>query len=192
MATQERNAEGVSLYRSDTPYPAMLLIGRLDASAGGAATFDFQSIPAFYSKLIVDLYARGGDAVSTRDVMLLFNGDLGANYDTMRTYSNAAGETYQELRATNFIYIASIAAASSPANVFDACHIEINAYANAVAEKVAHSDYGFKVGTGANNFYTGICNGWWRSTAVINRVTLYQAGGGVFAQYSTARLYGVY
>jgi len=192
MSVQTRSDEAQSIIRADTPYPAMLLIGRRDAGAGGVANFDFQNIPAAYSKLIIDLYGRGDTAAGVVRIDVNFNADGGANYDYIFTYSRAVStlitfEAFAQISG----FSTYIAAATSAASVFDAARLEIPAYANAQAQKVCLTHGAYQSSRVGSSMGVSTGSTWWRSTAAVNQITLTPAAGN-FAQYSTCRLYGVY
>ena len=192
MSVQVRKVEAVSVLRADNPYPAMLLIGRLDAGAGGVASFDFQSIPATYFKLILDLYLRGDTAATSVTVGVVCNNDGAAIYDSVRyNIRLTTGLTISEqLAAGNFI-AGSVAAANSTASVFDAARLEIPGYANANAFKVLLAEFSVKTAATTTNQIRGSSAGWYKSTNALSRLTITPTAGN-WAQYSTARLYGVY
>ena len=191
MSVQTRSDEAQSIIRADTPYPAMLLIGRLDAIAGAVASFDFQNIPATFSKLVIDLYARGDKAATSADINIGFNNDGSAIYDSIRQHvRHSASLTTWETLEAGYVPIAVMAAASAPASAFDQIRIEIANYANTNGHKTAISEYGIKLNTTTTNIILGSGRAWYRSTNAINRITLTPLAGN-FAQYSTARLYGV-
>ena len=87
--------------------------------------------------------------------------------------------------------LAAVSAAAGPASAFDTAIIEIAGYANANAHKAVNGRNSTKVSALTGNLYAALSSGWYRSTNAINRITLTPAAGN-FAQYSSARLYGVY
>ena len=192
MSVQTRKVETVSVLRADMPYPAVLLIGRLDANAGAVASFDFTAIPATYSKLILDLYARGDTAATNVAVNMICNNDGSALYDRITSNIHHSGvlATGETLAGTN-IQIATIAAAAAPASAFDLMKLEIPGYGNTNVHKVLQAQFGLKLAATTTNLYVSNVIAWYRSTNAISRLTLTPAAGN-FAQYSTARLYGVY
>ena len=175
------------------PMPkGLTLIETQTAGAGGLATFDFTGIPATFAKLVIDLYARGDTAAVNVGLNLTINNDGGANYDYFFTNAPiSATWTSGEGVAATSIRAVYIAAANAPAGTFDLANIEIPQYANASGQKVMSSEYTHKDNTTTGNLYRGVAAGWWRAKTAISRVTLTPSAGN-FAQYSTARLYGVY
>jgi hypothetical protein len=170
---------------------ALTLIDLKAASAGAVASFDFQNIPGTYSKLILDLYARGDTAATSVGVNLTFNNDGSSIYDYVQDSvgHSAVLATAEGLSGTS-IRIGSIAAASAPASAFDGFRVEVPGYAITNGHKVLTSVGTTKKAATTGNILIIQASGWYRSTNAISRITFTPSAGN-FAQYSTARLYGV-
>ena len=169
----------------------MTLIEGKNANAGAVASFDFQSIPTTYSKLVIDLYARGDTAATSVATKIAFNADASAIYDSLNwSVHHSASLASSEYLAQTVGYPGSICAASAPASAFDLMRIEIPGYAITNGHKVWSSEASAKTGITTGLIYDVHSKGWYRSANAIARVTL-TPNAGNFAQYSTARLYGV-
>ena len=72
-------ALGMVLTAAGWNYPSLLMVGRLQAGVGGAATFEWTNLPQYGGDLIV---VWGGRTLHTSDasVSLRFNDDAGAHY----------------------------------------------------------------------------------------------------------------
>lgn len=191
MSVQDRNDQAVSVLGADFPYPAMLLLAHLEAGAGGAASFDFQNIPATFWKLIIELYARGDTAATSFNTLLTVNGLGGVIYfDVRAAIKHSASLGTSEAVGSSSLVAATLAAANSTANYFDQATIVIPAYANTNMYKTVHSTNTLLVANTTTNMRTDSMAGWIATTAAINQLTLTPSAG-KFAQYSAARLYGV-
>jgi hypothetical protein len=192
VSVQTRKVETVSVLRADNPYPAMLLIGRLDAGVAGLASFDFQTIPDVYSKLVIDLCTHGTKQAFNAYIKLNFNNDFGANYDyNCPVISTIPAMTGFSGYGAAYMPVGIFPAASAPANEYGAIFLNIINYSSANVNKtVIGNDY-WKQDALSTAEYQQLIGGNWRSTAPVNRITL-TPDSGTFVQYSTARLYGVY
>ena len=167
------------------------LIEGVTVGAGGAANFDFQNIPATFAKLVIDLYGRGDTVATGVLVNLRFNNDGTALYYGNTTRINGSGTTFIDstIGGTS-LALGQIAAASSTALAFDSLILNIPNYANSNAHKILNGNGGLTTGDLTANQQTSIIMGRYKSTNAISRITLTPSAGN-FAQYSTARLYGV-
>lgn len=159
---------------------------------GSAASFDFTSIPATFAHLLLVVYARSDTAAVSDSVIARFNGDTGANYDYQTAAAVATAVTAQEVFAATGVTLAGgMPGGTAGANLFGVTDILIPHYANALNNKVAHCRSGWKAGTATTNVQKRDADGYWRSNAAINRVTLVCSSGGNFVAGSRATLYGM-
>ena len=173
-------------------YPAaQYLLDTKTAPGGSVASFDFQSIPATFNKLIIDIDARGTNASTSITMRLTFNNDGSSLYDgIMHKVRHSSTHTTAEQLAAAYVSVGEIAANTAPASAFDYCHIEILNYASTSVHKTLRGENTSKLNTTTGNLFVQQFAGWYRSTNAINRITIVPSAGS-FAQYSTARLYGV-
>jgi hypothetical protein len=170
---------------------AIYSIEAKNASAGAVASFDFQNIPATFSKLVIDLYVRGDTGLTYHQPYIRFNNDAGANYDYLYVDLRVPGNvnTIDAFGQTQII-AGYMSAANAPASTFDCMRLEIYGYALTVGHKSCMGQNTFKGNNLTQNTYVTGFSGWWRSTSAINRVTVLPHAGN-YAQYSIARLYGI-
>jgi hypothetical protein len=159
---------------------------------GGAATIDFQNIPAIFSHLLLELYGRGDAAATTVNVLGRFNNDTAANYDHEWFQGSGSGGTVTtaENLAQSSIFLGSIPGATAPANVASGLRADLHGYAATTFQKSLLAQNGVKAGTTTGLLFNYLVSGYWRSTAAINRLTLLLSSGN-FAQGSQAILYGL-
>lgn len=185
--------EQASKRQATFPGSSLDLIEGKNANAGAVASFDFQIIPAVYFKLVIDLYARGDTAATSFNLHTTVNNDGSALYDSELAAINGAAPALggnQQL-AQAYWLVSVMAAANAPAGAFDSVCLELPAYANTNGQKVGTMSGTRKLANSTGNLYTHVGSFWYRSTNAISRITLTPSAGN-FAQYSTARLYGVY
>jgi hypothetical protein len=162
----------------------MIAIQTITVGSGGAASIDFQNIPQTYTDLVVYLSARNTTS-SYQGERLYFNNsnaDLRSNY-----LLSSGGGTQASNAATG--YFGSVQGTGQVANAFDNTFIYISNYSSTSLVKTFSADNSASNNTTSS--YVGIANGTWNSTAAITRVTLYPDGGGNYAEFSSATLYGV-
>ena len=118
-------------------YPAaQYLLDTKTAPGGSVASFDFQSIPATFNKLIIDIDARGTNASTSITMRLTFNNDGSSLYDgIMHKVRHSSTHTTAEQLAAAYVSVGEIAANTAPASAFDYCHIEILNYASTSVHK---------------------------------------------------------
>lgn len=143
--------------------------------AADAASIDFQSIPAIYAHLYLECYLRGTNAAAFIPMNIRFNNDTGANYDNQTLQGSAAVASATEAFAqtVSFIAYAPANGAAGGANLFNAVTVDIPHYANTANNKDYSAQYSFKSGTTTTLLNLGCVAGFWRSSAAINRITIY-------------------
>lgn len=156
-----------------------------------AASFDFTAIPATYRhlKLIIDV--RGTNVATAIPIHCKFNNDGGANYDFVRYDINPfLGLDASELLAQISFILGNIPAAGADANISTSLECIIPNYREAIYNKTIMSHSGYKTNTTPNNTSLTRNMGFWRSSAVINQVTIYPSANN-FNTGSIASLYGL-
>ena len=158
-----------------------------EISLGAAtASFDFTSIPQYYTHLKIMLQARGDRAATSDNLYLRFNNDSGNNYDTE---SNQAGLGTTENFGGSYINCGSIVAGTGTADIANQGVVWINNYSGTTYHKTS-SYVGQLKYQNLAPIYTYVNSGFWRSTAAITRVTIYTVNGDLDAG-SVASLYGL-
>lgn len=158
--------------------------------SGSAANIDFQSIPGHYAHLLLVMYLRTDQAVTSSTIFVRFNNDSAGNYDYQFVQGSAAVASASEAFAGTAAGVAPAPGNSAGANLFDAVTFDVPHYANSANNKAFASTFGSKVGTASGNMTTGGYAGFWRSSAAITRVTIL-SGVGNLVSGSRATLYGV-
>lgn len=148
---------------------------------GSAASIDFTGIPTTYAHLMIVVYARGDTAASSTNLLARLNNDSAANYDNQFLSSQAAVSTASESLAATALTCGAIPAATAGANLFGQAEILVAHYAGAANNKSTRTVWGMKIGTASTNLNVGDNTGFWRSSAAINRVTLFPAAGNFVA-----------
>jgi len=160
------------------------LISSVTVGSGGAANIEFTSIPATYTDLVMKISSRG----TTTNALNGYYYDVIFNYES----SNRSGRFLQknDIYAQSAIY--TLWGASSPsdftASTFSNGELYISNYASS-NYKSSQLDSANE-NNATNNKKIVMSSGLWSNTAAITSITLVQ-GGGNFAQYSTAYLYGI-
>jgi hypothetical protein len=153
--------------------------------AGGAANIDFTSIPSTYTDLLMVVSARG---------TANFAGN-GQYYDIK--INNSSANLTQRYIQGNGSAASSGSSSSSTGNymnpsdytasTFSNNYIYFPNYAGSTNKSFTTDSVNENNATAAYQIMTAYL---WSQTAAINQITL-TPGGGNFAQYSTATLYGI-
>lgn len=169
-------------------WPVMIADSVLGSAA---ASFDFTSIPAHWSHLMVVLYGRGDTAATSTSLYVRFNNDSGSNYDALGVNVKHSGVVSSgETVAGSQILASAIAAANAPASAFDCAVMFIPHYAGTTGHKCVTSYGSLKLAASTGNLFQQLGPGWWRSTAAINRVTVLSSAGNFVAD-SRCSIYGM-
>jgi hypothetical protein len=163
------------------------LIASSTVGSGGAANIEFTSIPATYTDLLVKTSLRG--ASGGTDIKIQFNGSTASVYSYVRLYGTGSAINTTGTTTTNLINN-MVAQSSYTANTFGNGEIYIPNYTSAAAKSVSID--GVTENNATGSFQT-LTVGLWNpaAQAAITSIKLEIDGGGDFAQYSTAYLYGI-
>ena len=156
------------------------LISAVTVGAGGAASIDFTSIPSTWTDLV--LKVSGRSTTTDEYATIGFNGST-ASFSGRYLYGN--GSTTASGTLVPIVYTCS---SGSTASTFGNGEVYIPNYAGSTNKSMSIDSTTENNGTTISMILQA---GLWSNTAAINRVTLTHSGSGVFAQYSTAYLYGV-
>ncbi|MGH2714799.1 MAG: hypothetical protein ACRDM7_13120 [Thermoleophilaceae bacterium] len=158
--------------------------------ASPAATIDFTSIAADWAHLLIAWLARSDVAANSANLVLRFNNDAGANYDSQNISGTGTTAAAGESLATTSGIVGQIPGASALANQFGGGLVIIPHYTNAVARKVGlgMAQLGWNVTTGSLRFM--LSGTMWRSAPAISRITFFPSASNFVAD-SRVTLYGM-
>lgn len=159
-------------------------IASVTVGSGGAATIDFTSIPSTYTDLQLVFTARN-TAASNAFTQLTFNGNT-SSYSYRGLYGNGSAASSFSASAA-YIYVGDMDLSTYTANTFSSESIYVPNYAGSSNKSVSIDSVNENNATAAAAYLVA---GLWSNSAAINRITL-TPGGGNYAQYSTATLYGI-
>lgn len=168
------------------------IISSYTVGSGGIATIDFTSIPSTYTDLKIIISGRTTTSNGGRDYFTFRLNGSSSSYDytwvagydnNLTTTSGASGQSYQNAM--------TMAANDSGANVFGSADIYIPNYTSSNTKSIS-ADFSSE-NSSATQWLNGFNAGLWTGTSAINQITLYagSSGGGTFAQYTRADLYGI-
>lgn len=177
-------SQNYSRYQLPTSFES---IATVTVGSGGAANFDFTSIPSTYTHLQLRGIVRcdvAGSGLS--NTTYRFNSDTGSNY----AYHNLSGDgssasagaasTQTAITDTNTPQL------SVTSNIFGVAIIDILDYANTNKYKTVRILSGADLnGSGRTNLTSGL----WMSTSAITSITVNPGGNAV--QYTSFALYGI-
>jgi hypothetical protein len=159
----------------------------LAEASGAGASYDFTSIPAYWTHLLILCSLQTASGANSDTLKVNFNGDIAGNYLRQRDrFSNAT------IDALGSVSAGSLDMGECPGiatGSFGAYAIWIPNYAAAVKKSVlciGHMASAIAVGSQ----YVTINGGIWHSASAINRVTI-AAAAGSFVAGSIATLYGM-
>jgi hypothetical protein len=162
-------------------------IANITVGAGGAASMDFTSIPSTYTDLTLLVSARG-------TANLASNG----HYYGIKLNNSSTNFTQRFLQASVGPSVSSGTSSSSTGNYMPPSDFTSNIFSNNITylpNYTSSTNKSFSADSLAENnssttFYLLLNGLLWSQTTAINQITL-TPGGGNFAQYSTATLYGI-
>ena len=162
------------------------LIGSVTVGAGGASSISFSSIPSTYTDLYLLVSTRSSN--SNSDLTLQVN-SVSANYSFNQVYGTGSAAASDNLSGQSTLNRAGRSNGSSTtANTFSTNQIYIPNYAGSTAKSFI-IEGAYEDNATANRM--ALISGLSADTAAISTLTLAIDGGGNFAQYSTAYLYGI-
>jgi hypothetical protein len=155
---------------------------------GGAATMSFTSIPSTYTDLVVKLTTRDtAITANTGAVKVTFNSSATSYTNKNITgsgsaaASGSAGTTYIDAGLNG-----AMPTTGNTASTFSNIEIYIPNYAGSNYKSVSVDAVGENNATAS---YVGLVAGLWSNTAAITSISI--APTTLFAQYSSATLYGI-
>jgi hypothetical protein len=164
-------------------------IATITVTGATQADIEFTSIPQTYRHLQIRYIGRDNSATTDKNVELQFNSDTGSNYSQHGMYSNNTSTPggFGNLNQTN-ILAGRVTGASSTANIFGCCVVDILDYTNTNKYKTTRTlTSNDQNGSG----YVFFESGNWRSTSAITSIKLKPADGNSWVTNSTFALYGI-
>lgn len=165
---------------------AIYPIATTTVGSGGASTIDFQNIPDTYTDLCLVVSGRGTTTTGS-----------GGHYYSISINNSSANLSQRWLQMTSSNLLASGNSLTNTLNYMPPSEFTASTFSNNQTyfpNYAGSANKSFSTDTVAENNatdnYMGISASLWSQTAAINRITL-TIGGGNFAQYSTATLYGI-
>ena len=161
-------------------------IATTTVGAGGATDITFSSIPSGYTHLQIRGISRTG---SVAEFWIRLNNDTGNNYAYHTLRGNGSQALAGAVTSTSRIAALTEVGSATVANTFSPIIIDILDYANSSKNKTIK----ILTGTEQNNTTDeiGLSSGLWINTSAITSITLFNAGGNSFTQFSQFALYGI-
>jgi len=171
-------------------------ISTTNLSGGTAASITFSNIPQNYTDLIIKVSGRSTGGGKARAVRMEFNGDTTyTNYSQIwgGTGSNGLNETTKFTSATNLpFYLYGISSSGATASAFGIGEIYIRSYNNS-QHKMMQAHFraeSYETWPSGATAIAGFAAGKWSQTAAITSIMI-KPDDGLWAQYSSATLYGI-
>ncbi len=162
-------------------------IATVTVGSGGAANIEFTSIPGTYTDLLVFYSTRA--ATTGSDMGARFNGDTGSNYSYRKLGGNGSTASSDSASSqTSLTRVGRVNPSAATANTFSNNYMYIPNYTSSNNKSVSMDGVSENNATSAN---ADLIAGLWSNSAAITSISLLIDGGGNFAQYSTATLYGI-
>jgi hypothetical protein len=161
------------------------LIASTTVGSGGSSSIDFTSIPGTYTDLCLKVSARK-TTTGGSNLQMQFNGSTSGYVQRTIIGNGSAVNSYSDTSEIGFMYVTI---SSDTANTFNNTEIYIPNYAGSNNKSVSIDNVTENNATAASAVLTAAL---WSNSAAINRVYLQIANGvGVFAEFSTAYLFGI-
>jgi hypothetical protein len=159
-------------------------------TVGGTAesTITFSSIPSTYKHLQLRILARSNNTGVDDIFVVRFNSDSGANYSRHFLLGNGSAVSSFGLGSETYILADGSSGATTTANIFGSCVMDIADYANTNKFKTLRSSGGV---VASSTGYLTFISGNWRSTSAITSITITSYYSGSWVQYSSFALYGI-
>jgi len=150
----------------------------------GAASMSFTSIPSTYTDLCLKITARDASNAGPYGVYVGFNGSTSSFSDKFLEGNGASTNSGSLAR-----YLGTETPLTYTANTFSSIDVYIPNYAGSTNKSFSADGVSENNATTA---YASLNAGLWSDTSAINQITLtIGTAGDLFAQYSSATLYGI-
>jgi hypothetical protein len=153
--------------------------------AGGASSIDFTSIPSTYTDLLLKVSIRSTYAATISRAKFQINA-ITTGYSNRMAYGD--GSATSSATSTDYITYLYSVGANATASTFSSNEIYIPNYAGSNNKSVSIDSV---TENNATSAYAVIEAGLLSNTAAITSISISDANGGNFTQYSTASLYGI-
>lgn len=165
-------------------------IATATVGAGGASSITFSSIPSTYTHLQIRGIGRTAWANPSDQVRIQANGDTtSANYAIHFLYGNGSSASAEGYTSQgNWNTYNTMAGANAASNIFGAVVIDVLDYANTSKNKVMRSLGGNDRNGGGE---IALASSVWLQTSAITSLTLKNATGVNWSEYTQFALYGV-
>lgn len=159
-------------------------------ASGTIASWDVSSISQAYDHLMLVVFGRTDAGVADQEARIRFNNDSTAIYDSQRGlhYSTSLGGS-EELAATG-ARIGWFPGTSATADLAASLDLVIPHYTGTVFKKAYQGQNIAPQGQSTNTVQLNGIGGVWRSTAAINRITIYPNAGN-WITGSRLTIYGI-
>jgi hypothetical protein len=160
------------------------LISSVTVGSGGASTIAFSSIPSTFTDLYLQISARNSSGGENTSIAI--NGSTSGF--SLRGLGGDGSSVFAYSRSDNLnVFLAD--GSGNTANTFSSVSIYFPNYAGSTNKSYSIESLTENNATGAT---ATLQAGLWSNTAAINAFTFSAGNGsGVFAQYTTAYLYGI-
>lgn len=168
-------------------------IATTTVGSGGSASITFSSIPSTFTHLQVRGILRSSNAVTVDQTMLQVNGSTASSsyafHQILGDGTNALSYGYTTGTLGGIAPLARQPGTSATAGIFGTFVLDILNYTSTNMYKTVRAFIGYDSnGSG----YVGLTSGLYLlNTNAVSSLTILIQGGGNYAQYSTAALYGV-
>jgi len=162
-------------------------------AGGPVASLDFTAIPATYTHLKLICNIRGDNAAGSSTLQVTVNGDAGANYDWRDlTTANAGTISSAAVLADNSWEVVQMTTATGTASHVGSADMLFIDYTNTTFRKsmLCHGFLKHAQAAANASMMFKTTGGTWRSTAIIDQITLTLKAGNIIAD-SKASLYGI-
>jgi hypothetical protein len=163
-------------------------IQTIEVGSGGAGSIAFNNIPQTFDDLELVISSRNTGANTERDIFLQFNGSS-SNYSVRRLYGDG-GSAFSDVftSGADALRIGFASGTNQTANTFGSIKVTISNYTRPTVKSVSSDSV---TENNATRALQSIHAGLWNDTSAINSLTLQLILSQVFAQHSSASLYGI-
>ena len=158
-------------------------IATVTVGSGGSASMGFTSIPSTYTDLLIKFSGRSNRSLVIDAVNLSFNGSTSS---FTGRYLEGDGSTV--ISATSTRFAGAAPGNTATASTFGNVEIYIPNYTGSTNKSFSVDSVTENNATAA---YADLIAGLWSNTSAITSIDLTPSVGTLFAQYSTATLYGI-
>jgi len=168
-------------------------IATVTVGSGGASSIEFTSIPSTFAHLQIRAILRTTQSAYYSSAIIRLNGDSGSNYAQHNLIGQGSAAYANGGASATSINYGFISANTALTSNFAALVIDILDYESTSKTTTLRLFNGYENNGNGSSFNGGMCNlvsGLWTSTAAVSTFA-FTPSGGLFAQHSTAALYGV-